>query len=330
MSIQSSELVWRRCTENSDLPTNGGRATSVAIASNVKNNVFPDLSQSERTAGLTRYRKAALHVASSQNLRLMNPSIFVETFTPGGDSVVFFPGTATDTQSSIAGTERTYGAGNLDADVSIGASSLTVMTEGASLNYFRDGDWIRISSKAAVDAVSGVTEYQQISGAPSYSGDVATITVAGTLNSGFSAVDTRVSSVYRPANIEATVDSATVTSASGGAFSAGTVLSAIGTIEDTWTLTFTSPTAFTISGAFAGAKGTGTTTSATAPSNTAYSKPYFTISAAQFSGTFTAGDTIVFTTHPAMVHLWYKQVVPPNTSSISGNYFILGIEGESE
>lgn len=331
MSIQASDIVWRRAAENSDLTTNGGRITHTLIPNGVKNSVFPDLSQAERTAGLTRYRKVGIHIANDDDLALLNGKVFVETYTPGDDHVTFFPGNHLDTQDDITGSERQYGAGQLFAPANVGANTIEVMTEDASLDVFQDGDTIRISNKDTVDAETGTTEYHVISGAPVYDGDKATITLVGTLAYGYSAANTRVASVYEvPASVKGTVDNLVVTSGSGGTYTGTIVADSIGAVEDTWTLTFTSPTAFNISGANTGAVGTGTVGSNTSPVNPNFTKPYFTIPSAGFGGTFANGNTIVFQTHPAIINLWYKQIVPAGSASIAGNNFILGIEGESE
>ena len=331
MSITVSEILWRRCVENSDLSTNGGRATSVLIPNGVKNNVFPDLSEAERTAGLTRYRKVAIHIANDADLALLNSKVFVDQYTPGDDSVTFFPGTAIDTQDDLAGTERQYGAGQLYVAANAGASSIQVMAEDAALDIFQDGDTIRISNKATVDSTTGTTEYHVISGDPTYSGDVATITLVGTLANGYTTSTTRVSSVYKPpASVDSSVDGLTVTSASGGTYTGTILADSIGGIEDDWTLTFTSPTAFNITGAYKGLVGTGTVSANTAPVNTNFTKPFFTLPSSGFGGNFEVGDTIEFSTHPAMIFIWYKQIVPANSGSLTGNSFILGIEAESE
>lgn len=332
MSITASELVWRRPANSSDAGSNGGRMTHSVIPHNVKNNVWPDVNQSEREAGSTKYRKVFIHVANDDDLALIQARTFVETNTPGDDAVFIFPGTFTDTQSSITGSERLYGCAKLNANVLAGASSISVMTEGAAFNYLRDGDKVRISDKASVDAATGNEVIATISGAPSYVGNVATVTLAEPLPFGFSAANTRVSSIYYAGDVRGEVASFVRTSA-GGTYDTTNypvAVDSIGGIEQNWTVTFTSATAFSCVGDTVGAVGTGNVASTFQPTNPNFAKPYFVMPAAAFGGTYAIGDTITFTTHPAAIPLWYKRVIPAGANSLTGNRFVVGVDGESE
>ena len=332
MSITAGELIWRAPANSSDAGTNGGRMTPTPITSNIKNNIWPDVLQAERVAGSTKYRKVFIHVANDDDLALIQARVFVETNTPGDDSVTIFPGTQTDTQSGLTGTERQYGCGKLNADVSIGASTITVLTEGAALNYFRAGDKVRISDKATIDAVSGNTQVVTITGAaPTYVGAVVTFAIVETLSYAFAAASTRVASIIQAGNVAGSVASIVKTSV-GGTYNSGTyppVVYSIGGIEQNWTLTFTSPTAFNCVGDTVGAAGSGNVSSGFSPVNAGFSKPYFTIPAAAWGGSFLAGDTLTFTTHPASIPVWYKRIIPPGAASLTGNKAIIGIDGES-
>ena len=66
MPIAGNELIFRRAALASDtVPAqNGGRMTSAAVVSSVKNNLFPDVTQAQRLAGAEHYRKVFLHVAA--------------------------------------------------------------------------------------------------------------------------------------------------------------------------------------------------------------------------------------------------------------------------
>ncbi len=335
MSIVGSELVWRTSAEMSDAGTNGGKMTATAIADAVKNNVWPDVPQAERTAGSLKYRKVHIHIANDEDLTLVQSRVFVETSTPGDDSVVFFAGTFTDLQSGITGSERKFGGGALNSDVSAGGSIIEVAVDTASdesatsLAMFQDGDLIRISNKVDVDS-AGDEEYHTISGAPVYAADVATITLVGTLGASYTAANTRVSSVYEAGDVAASYVSFSVTSASGS-YDDSTyplVIDHIGGVEANWSLTFTSATDFDI---FRDGSniGSGNITSNVQPTNTNFSKPYFVMDWNGFGGTFQSGDTVTFTTHPAAIPLWYRRKVPAGAASLSGNKIIIGIDGQS-
>ncbi len=159
-----------------------------------------------------------------------------------------------------------------------------------------------------------------------------TITVAETLANDYTvASGARVSSIYEAGDIECTMTGWTETSASGTYDESAhpPVLDNIGTIEQTWTLTFTDATHFSVSGDTVGSVGSGDTSTDFAPQNSDFSKPYFTLEAAGWGGTWTAGDTVVFTTHPAAIALWEKRVVPAGAASLSNNKITLVWPGES-
>jgi hypothetical protein len=329
MSIVAAELVWRKPAEVSDAGTNGGRMTATAITTAVKNNIFPDVPQSERTAGSTKYRKVFIHVANDADLTLVSPKVFVESKTPGDDNVTFITATQRNTQSAITGSEQKYGAGLLNSNVSAGANSMSVLVEDAALGIFVNNMKIRISDKADIGA-SGNEEYVTISGSASYVGNVATFSFTPVLANGYSATVTKVASVYEPGDIACVV--ANWTESGAGTYNEGTYpveCDSIATIEQDWTLTFTSATAFTVSGDQVGSVGSGNVSSDFSPINGNFSKPYFTLRSAGFGGTWANGNTITFRTSPASIPLWYRRVVPAGASSLSGNSVIVAVDGES-
>lgn len=121
----------------------------------------------------------------------------------------------------------------------------------------------------------------------------------------------------------------TVTSASG-TFTATSNLKLfpVGARDETWTLLFSSSTAFSITGAYYGAiPGTYTISTTSRPPNG--SSYYFEIVAAAFGGTFTAGDTIVFSTVSASSSAWIKQVVLAGCAAHLGNSIDLGCSGDT-
>lgn len=333
MSIVSSELVWRRPAEVSDLSSNGGRITPTAIPSGVKNNLFPNVPQAERLAGSTKYRKAFIHVSNDESLALIAPKVYVMAPTPGDDRVTIFAGTHTNTQSGITGSEQQYGAGTLNVDVSLNDTTCQVLVENAADDIFKSGMTVRISDRQTVDGI-GNEQFLTLASDATYVGNVATLTFTTTpLAYNFqTASPTYVSSVHTPADCQASVSDFSITSA-GGTFDIDNhpiQPHGIGSIEQLWTLTFTSSTTFIASGDTVGGVGVGTIGTDFVPANSAFSKPYFTLPSAGFSGTFANGNTIQFRTHPAAIPIWYKRTVPPGANSISSNKVVVGADGESE
>lgn len=334
MSISSNEIIVRRSANVSATAANGGRmiASNTALISGVKNNIWPDVNESERTNGSTLYRKVFMHIANDDDLTLVQARAFIETPTPGDDSVTMFPGTFTDTQANITGTERKYGCGYLNANAAIGANTIQVLTEGASLGIFVVGDKIRISDKASVSAAVGNEQVLTIAaGGISYAGNIATLTTVETLNFGFAASNTRVASMLQAGDVKGTVASFTKTSASGTTDTVGAPITvdSISGIEQNWTITFTSGTAFSCSGDTVGAVGSGNVSSSFQPTNSNFAKPYFVIPAAFWGGSFLAGDTVTFTTHPCAIPLWLRRDIPVGANSLTGNSVFFGLDGES-
>lgn len=331
MSIIAGELVWRRAAESSDSGTNGGRMTATAIVSGVKNNLFPDVPQSERTAGSTKYRKAFIHVANDDDLALIAAKVFVTQPTPGDDHVVIFPGTQVNTQSGIGSPAQLYGAGKLSADATAGATSVAVLVEAWSTSpIFAAGMMVRVTNKATVDDVSGTEEYRTIAvGGVAVSGNVITLTLTAGLTFGYSATNSFVSSVMEIGDVKGTATTPVVSG--GGSYNSGTypiLPDSIGSIQQNWTLTFSSSSQFTVVGDTVGSLGTFNTTADAAPSNPAFTKPYFTLSRFGWTSPQT-GTTVTFTTTPAAIPVWYKRIVPAGAASLSGDKVIVAVDGES-
>lgn len=328
--LAEEELKIYKSATVSDAAGNGGRMSNTEVISGAVANLFPVTTQSERTAGALRYRKAFFKVESDIDDVLFSPKLFVDYATVGDDIITFFPGTQIDTQATITGAEDQYGSGQLDAGVLAGATDIDVAVEDGAVILFRDGERIRISDKVDVNSVGGNEEFATIDGVPAVVGDVVTITLAEPLVNGYSEADTRVSSLYEPDNIEATVSDFVVTTAGSGDFD-DTELTphSIGGIEQTWTLTWTGAAAFNIVGDTVGALGAFTNGGGAAPNNPAFGEPYFTLSTAGFSGVWAAADTIVFKTHPAAVPVWIKRVVPAGSAANANNSAIVALKGET-
>ncbi|HAT48856.1 MAG: hypothetical protein HQL07_03860 [Nitrospirae bacterium] len=337
MPVQDSELKFYKAASVNDTSTCGGKLSATEIVSGVKNNTFPDISQAERAAGTTRFRKIFSKIASAENLAFQNSKIFLERSTPGDDRIVMFPGTQTDTKADLTGSERLYGVGKLQSDVSVGEPSVIVITEAGADAIFQDGDLIRISNQDGVNDNTGKEEWIRLaaSNAVSWNGDQATLTfLAGNvLANAYAATSTRVASVIEAGTIQPTVTGWSEISASG-TYNEGTypvVPNSIGTIKETWTLTFTNATNYTVQGSVVGSVGTGSIGGGDfAPDNINFTgHPYFTLKDAGWGGTWASGETIVFSTTPAAYPLWLQHIVPAGANSISGNAMRYAIAGES-
>ncbi|MBF0420845.1 MAG: hypothetical protein HQL78_11850 [Magnetococcales bacterium] len=348
MPIEPNQIKFMKSQVVSDSAANGGRMSDTEAANGVKNNIWPDVPGAERKNGSTKFRKVFVKVASPDNLKLIDARIFVETPTPGGDRVVIFGADQTNTQSDVVNLVTFfYGTGQLNANVSVGASVLTVNVEEQTDWQFNPNQLIRISNKTSVDDVSGVEEFLRIKNDPSgvnWNGNLVTLTLADGQSVGYaySASNTKVASVIEAGDIWAKTDTWALSSTAGtfagwnGSGTAPTTLTDarmvdfIAGIEQTWTITFTNATTFTCVGDTVGSVGGGTVAGDFSPNNSVYSRPYFTIQASLWGGTWATGNVLTFKTHPAAFPIWEKRIIPPNTASLSGDKVIIGISAESE
>lgn len=332
MSILQAELKLYKAAQNSDTAgSNGGVASYNEIVTSVNNNLLPDVSQAQRVAGVTQFRKAFFKNLNAAELVLLNTRIFVENYTPADDAVYFHAGNDTNLQSALTGSENLYGCGKLDANVSAAATTMTVLIEQPSPQFFRNGDVIRISDKATIDG-AGNEEFVTVSGAPSPAGSVITLTFTPALANGYLATAARVSNCYAYGSLGATVDTIVATTVGSGDYDNITYPAEgrnVGTVYDTWTLTFTSATAYNCVGALTGSLAAGSTLSNYSPSNTNVSSPYFYLYGAGFTGAWQAGDTMTFTTHPAHAPIWVKRIVPAGATAFSGDKVVIAVDGET-
>ena len=335
MPILDNEIIWRPAALMSDTTPaqNGGRVAFAQLVSGVKNNLFPDVSQSERQAGAVKWRKAFIHVNSAQDTALLNVRLFLDSLTPAGDFVVFQPGTQTDTEDQIVG--RPYGIGTLYAPIVGGAVQIQVACEHnaeyATLQPLRVGDVVRVSDRPSTGG-AGNEEWVTVSGV-SYGTDFATVDVSPALVNSYATLNTLVSSVLERPSAVAGVTGVSLISG-GGSLDSATAGNLVahnkGAVEENWTLTFTSATTFTVSGNTVGTLASpGSVSADYAPLNPATGTPYFTIKAIAWAGTFQTNDTVTFATQPAAIPIWYRRQVPAGTFSLANDFTSLAIHGES-
>jgi hypothetical protein len=104
-----------------------------------------------------------------------------------------------------------------------------------------------------------------------------------------------------------------------------------GAINALFTITFSSSTAFTLTCNKMTLSGyTGNIGSEYSPTNPNTAQPFFTLLPAFFSGTYVAGNTIVFSLESANIGVWCERIIPAGTTYASANAFMLGFEVESE
>lgn len=334
MPLSPADILFRRSANMTDTAaTNGGRMASGILNTGIKNAVFPDVRNAERLAGSDKWRKVFLHFAPMDSSQALDVHVIPWAPTIADDRVRVHAGTQTDTQATIAATPgNAYGAANANtASLPAGSTSVAVTLESAAETIFRVGDTVYITDKDAVTSSTGAEEYTTLS-AVSVTGTTATLTFTA-LQYAYTETATakiRVASVIPLGDVLPTVAAGTLTSAAGTFDDTKVQVVPRSTIDDIWTLTFTSATAYSVSGAVTGALAiSGSISGNFSPTNVDFGGPYFTLPTTAFGGTFAPGDTATFTTHPAARGLWLRRIVPAGCTSFASDEFTLAVDCET-
>ena len=141
MAIDPDELKWYQCDEWEESATHGGVIdTTATITDNTMNNVFDDVSDAERIAGDTDYRKIFFRNENADDYS--NIKVWIETNTPADDAVHIALGTSDDT-ADIAATYDFY-----QPDSKLHADVLEPGTLGENASF---GLWIKRVVPAEAD-----------------------------------------------------------------------------------------------------------------------------------------------------------------------------------
>lgn len=328
MTLSSNDLRLFRSQTVSDSASNGGRLGNTEIGGGITGNLFPDAMEAERLAGSATYRKLFVCNRNPTDAPAHGGQVFMENHTPASDEIFLFAGTQTNTQQDLTGSEALYGVGQLNADASAGATSITVAVhDWAGHPIFRNGALLRISDKASIDA-AGNTHFVEVhpTTAITAAGNVVTLPLASHLPAGFESASTRVASVLPVGDLVPAIANWIETTASGTYNEGLAVGTNRGTIEQNWTLTFTSASAYTVVGDTLGSVGSGTVAADFAPNHVQAGAAYFRLPAAGWGGIWAPGDTITFRTRPAAAPVWALRHIPPLTAPLAGNKAVLAVK----
>ena len=321
MALDASEMVFFRALAHHDGETNGGRMGAQQVVSGVKNNLLPDVTQAERTAGVVRYRKMFAAVRDSEGGRLEQVLAHL-TAVASAYQLRLFAGTQRDVQSVIS-SPREYAAGALAENASAGDVEIAFdLADAAMAACFADGDAIWIGNG------SGGEYFRNVSFSITGTEVTAVLASGDQLASGYTA-GAAVASCLECDAVEALADNWSETSVAGtyDEVAHPVELDNMGTVEDDVTVTFTSATTFMVTGAYAGTLATGAITADYAPANPA-GGVYFTLRAAGWGGTWAAGDRVSFSIHPAALPLWIKQVVAAGAAAAAAETIPVQVAGE--
>jgi hypothetical protein len=216
--------------------------------------------------------------------------------------------------------------GGITRTVNVAATGLcTGDCTGGQLNM-ETGAWTTpITWTTAPDNLTDIT-ITYCERAFSYTGNVATVELAEQVANIYTVVDTYGSGCIYEDEVQCSFDNWAENSV-GGTYDETTYPPTLfndGTVEDDWTLIFTNSSNFSVSGAYYGSAGTGSVGVNFSPVNSDTGEPYFTILAAGWGGTWASGDSLTFTTHPAVVPVLLEEEVPAGTAQESNNLVPIG------
>ena len=315
MAVQTNDIKIYKSTIVSDTSSNGGVIGSTLVTS-TKHSLFPPVTSAELISGLTRYRKIFFRNENTEDFPANDFKSLISTLSTSGDYYRIKAGTNTDTQGTASGYASWAGAGTLATNANASDSSIVVDYDTSNGVYA--GSVIQISDGVNSEVHTVLSVVWDV--------NEATITLDGTTlaNSYLVATPTVISTIIDLGSLQTSTGSWSETSASGTYNEITYPITTYnkGTVTDTWTVTFSSATVFSVSGASVGSVGTGNIAIDFKPINGL--SWYFLLESAGFGGTWASGDTITFTTTHASKSLWLKEVIPAGTSAYTGNTMKLG------
>ena len=320
MSIAASDISFYKAASNNDTASNGGRISTTEVTDGSLNNLFPNVSSANRVAGITRYRKMFLRNQNTGDLSLYSGEVWISTRSLAADYFQLKAGADTDVQSAAELYTNWAGTGLLANAYGSGESSIEVDFDTT------DGVW----DGANVHIDDGTNELDtSVVGTPSWIGNTATFTISGELGNNYSATTTIVSTIVDLGTVEESSDT-WAESSSAGTYDETTypvTTYNVGTVTDSWTLTFTDATNFAVVGANTGSVGSGDINTDFQPANGA--SYYFDLDKDGWGGSWALGDTVTFNTVHSGKAIWAKEVVPAGIASYSNNTVELAWRGES-
>ncbi|MEA3272485.1 MAG: hypothetical protein U9P90_02350 [Patescibacteria group bacterium] len=147
MSVSESDIKFRKSTTVTDTSSNGGRKSQTLVVSGARHSLFPRVTKSERTDGVTRYRKEFFCNDNADDDIGYGVLLYLELPSNSGDRFYLGEGDQSDIQSSLATYDPTWmGAGQLETLLSGGESSISLTMENSDFRFENDG-YIHITDK---------------------------------------------------------------------------------------------------------------------------------------------------------------------------------------
>ena len=324
MSLTASDLIVYRAITNSSELNNGGMMSSNVAITGLQDNIFPDISDVERLSGGTTWRKIFWKNNNIDSLGFRNVFAMLTSYLVGNDIILFCSGSYDDTQSSIQNTTRFYGAATIRIAATPGSSIIYGTLANSSIVPFVTGDSIIINNDVTNEIFDNVTV--DVSG----SNITIALTAGQTIQNTYNPSNTFISSVLSVPDLVPSYDSLSTISPYGlmNVAEYDIQLINIGTIYQTWPISFYSSSQFTLQGSTLGYVNNGDILHTFSPLNPDCNAPYLTIPTNTWQGTWNIGDTVTFITYPSSIALWFKRIVPAG-SMATYNSFTHALRGQA-
>jgi len=161
MSVTVSDIKYTKSRSISDLSSNGGRKSNNEVISGARHALFPRVTKTERTAGITRYRKQFWNNENADDAIAYGVLQWLETISNAGDRFYLMAGDQTDLQSSLTspatgGVVMWTGAGQLNTLLSGGETEVVLDMESNDF-VFETGTYFHIADKVRTAQTIGAT-----------------------------------------------------------------------------------------------------------------------------------------------------------------------------
>lgn len=168
MSVQASDIKFKKSVVVTDTSANGGRKGQVEIVSGARHNLFPRVSKAERTAGVTRHRKEFWCNENADDDVAYALMLFLEFPSNGGDRFAIGEGSQIDTQGDISSAPPDWlGIGSLETVLSGGETQVNLTMESDDFVFPNDG-YLHLTNKfdtgQTVDADVGIGDSVEYGG----------------------------------------------------------------------------------------------------------------------------------------------------------------------
>ncbi|MBF0517938.1 MAG: hypothetical protein HQK97_12670, partial [Nitrospirae bacterium] len=249
-------------------------------------------------------------------LTTQNPAYANETVGSGNGSTTQFTHNTAHSPVKQATVQINYTIGGVQYTATSNQAGTITGTHISSGSVTNAGA-ISLTFDSAPDNSSSITA-SYTGQSWSWSGNVLTVKTLEQAANSYSTSNTYCAAALTVGDILTSADSKSITGS--GTFDMTKVtLDNSGTIDETWTCTFTSATNYTCAGTVSGNAGSGSINAAFTPVNPNIATKYFSIPANAWGGSWQTGNTLQFKTHPAKAPLWLKEVVPAGTTAYSEN-----------